>query len=719
MTLAILMALSSLTGCSPMSDELQAVQQLSTKSIRSLQQVMDTNAEGMKYSSFSQRTAVADYKASYNAVSETQRQKCYSLLTTVMAEHNKNGNIESEIMSQEQHDYWKNLLDDVVLENPRAQSIKEFSGYYFLTVEFTTRPNGLGSFLAAANYLGLDNCFKHDADAEPVLNEIWIAQAFKEINAQREAEGKDTYQTFVTAESSQVYTQVEETEPVVEEETVSEDTEGTTDTEGENTEDAEADVEETEAVTEETVVDNQSQNVYVSENQALGDSDIFNENLRKLEYDVDEYESILGSSQTGVAFMPHLYQVYQSATPQGAISGDGCYNEGVSGLREFGFVRDELTPYSFTDSTGASKTVDVSGTAHITFVFQQNELDKDKMDYVLAYLEDYKSNNSFIEKYDTTNYLAVPDFVQTQIEIKVEELDRLINNGDINGLMRLDVIEDAGLALKLAQYRNSADITSYTTEVKGVLAREGNVYLVEVERTIADTPKDTGYVGQYKERAYLVVRQKDLDFYINDIFTASRELTKQPQISEISQSYRQLVNLNLSDREIATVAEEIKSTVLNDWIYYCNKRIIGADGVEDYGMQGQFNTNTSVLSDTRFEYINSKMRGILLAKGLDHPGLYKVKVLEWIGGTEEQVEFTTEELISYSGTDTATKLTCYYIVSHFGNRWVIDDIKIINQEELSGEGYTTAQQNFSGSDVLLGESASNSAVTDQLGKVEQ
>lgn len=716
-TLAMLMALSTLSGCSQMSSELEEVQSLSRQPYRSLQRVMDTNAEGMRYSSFSQRTAVEDYQASYNKVSEEKQKKFIEFLSKVLSEHNKNTDYDTEIISPENHDYWKNLTDDMILENPRALQIKEYSGYYFLTAEFTTRPNNMGSFLATANYLGLDNCFKHDENAYPVLNNIWIAQAFPQLNKEREALGKEPYQLFINADSSQVYVKQEETEPIVEETEAEEiiDTE-TTDGEGENTENF---VEETQPVVQETepIIQDNSSEVYVSENQALGDSDIYNENLRKLEYDVIEYEEVFGSSQDSVSFMPYLYQVYQSVAPQGALSGDGCYNEGISGLREFNFNRDELTKYTIQTDKGASE-VDISGVMTITFVFKQNEIDKDKIDYVFAYLDNYKSTNPFLTSGygSTSNYIPVPDFVDRQIKIKVEELDRLINNGDINGLMRMDVIEDAGLALKLAQYRNTSDIVSYTTDVKGVLARKGNVYLVEVERTIADTPKNTGYVSQYKETAYIVVRQKDLEFYINDIYTASRELTKQPQIEEISQRYRQLVNLNLSDTEIQTSIDEIKSTVLNDWAYYCNMKILGEAGIENYGMYEMFNKNTSVLSELDLEYINSKMQGLLFAQGYDNPGTIKIKPIEWIGGTENQVEFTTEELITYGNTGIATKLTCYYLVSHFGNRWVIDDIQIIDeQDNISGADYEYAQQSFSGEDVLKGETSSNDKVTELKG----
>lgn len=728
MTFATLLVLSNLTGCTQMSSELEEVQRLSKQPFRSMQEVMDTNAESMKYSSFSQRTAVADYQAAYNRVSEEQSRKCTTFSSKVLAEHNKNSDYDYEIMSSGQHDYWKNLLDDYIIDNPIATSIKEFSGYYFLTVDFTVKPNTMGNFLAAANYLGLDNCFKHDAYEMPVLNETWIAQAFSDINDYRRALELPEYRTFINSDTSQVYQQptVEETEPEENNDMLEDDDElldtgdeGEGDVEGEVGEDTETEPE-TQATNNATTVENNSGEVYKPENRQIESSDTFNGNLRKLEYDVNEYEEVVGSSQDSVAFMPYLEQVYQSAPPSGAISGNGCYNEGINGLRDFGFNRTDLKQIDYKDASGQPLTVEASGTMRITFVFKQNEIDKEQLDYVLAYLEKYESNNDFIAKYDTTNYVSLPEFITKQIEVKVEELDRLINNGDINGLMRMDTIEDAGLALKLAQYRNSADITTYVTDVKGCLERHGNVYLIEVERTIADTPKDVGLVAQYKEKAYMVVRQKDLNFYINDIFTASRELTRQPEIHEISQQYRQIVNLNLSDVVTDEIQNQITSTVLNDWAYYSNVRQLSNEKNEAFGMYGQFNTNRSVLSAERLEYINSKMRNYLTFKGTNEQAIVNIVPVSWIGGTEHQVEFITKEFINYPKFNEGKYLECYYLVSHFGNRWVIDDIQVIVEEDVSGQAYSDRVADFRNAENLIkGEEASVASITEVTGKVNQ
>ena len=76
--------------------------------------------------------------------------------------------------------------------------------------------------------------------------------------------------------------------------------------------------------------------------------------------------------------------------------------------------------------------------------------------------------------------------------------------------------------------------------------------------------------------------------------------------------------------------------------------------------------------------------------------------VEWIGGFDTQVELTTKELIEYEGVDLGLYLENYYVVSHFGNQWVIDDIQQITERELSGEDLAKVKEGFtSGGNVEL------------------
>ena len=71
-------------------------------------------------------------------------------------------------------------------------------------------------------------------------------------------------------------------------------------------------------------------------------------------------------------------------------------------------------------------------------------------------------------------------------------------------------------------------------------------------------------------------------------------------------------------------------------------------------------------------------------------------VTEWIGGSENQVEFTTEEVVTYQGHADGVYMQCYYLMSNLEGTWVIDDIQILEQTELSGDGLTSTVQRING-----------------------
>lgn len=676
MSLALIMAMSaSLTACKG-SNELTEINATNKQAFRTLQEVMDDRTAGLQFSSFSQRTAITDYKAQFNSTSQENQQRCLDLLTKVLVEHNKTEG-PYEYMTTGSHDYLKAVLDDVTLSNPKAESLKEFSGYFFLTVNFDVAPNDLGKFKNYANYVGLDNCIIHYVDgAGNMIDSVdanWITQVTNYYNAGKaEIEKIPVFVENVVNEPiiPPAETQPQETEPQVDEN-------GNPVTPPEGTQDDTTQ----EAYTPQAQdpATDTGDNGTFEQRRAVGDADVYSENLRKLLFNAKNYETVFGGSSTSISYFPELNYVFQPTTGTGntVLAGNGCYNEGMNGLREYNFDRSNI-----------------GGTMRITFVFSQDELDKDKMTYIFPYIEDYTTTTEF----DYTKYINVPDFVEEQVRVKIEELDRLTNNSDINGLMKEETIEDAGLAFRLAQYGNSADINNFTTKVLGVVDRKGSSYLVKAERTVAESPRDVGYVSQYKDTMYFVLRQKDVDFYINDMWLAKRELTKQPTIYEISPRYRQLVALNLSGEVSDEQKATIKTEVFDKLAEYGTKRILGEVGGLE-GIYSVFDGDTTILSEERLEYLNSRIRGLLVKKGTNNPATFKIIPVQWLNGYETQVEVITKELIEYEGKDSGTYMENYYVVSHFGNRWVIDDIQTITETVVDGSDFQRLKADFASGDV--------------------
>lgn len=622
--------------------KLNRIQALREQPAKTLQEVMDDSKQAMNYTSFSQRTALNDYKDAFSSVTPDEEKKCTELLSSVLTEY-KNGTLHE--VSSDLYEYLKSSVDDLAITGQKVNRIKKFNGYYFVTVDFNTEPNQLGQFNEYSKYVGLDNIMykvtSADGDITTEIDGTWLS-AIKDYLGTKTGQNDTPVQT----------TAVQET---------------TTAEQGEQgaTSEQETTVAQTESSS--TAPETTASTTVAVENVTTGDkkedTTQFTQQLRHLPYDVADYESTLGGSTARMAYFPKLSTVYQPVMDNNKITGNGCYNEGVSGLTVYGFSRDKL-----------------HGTLQITFVFEQDELNKDIMKYLFAYTEGYNSGYTDFEEANST-FLNVPDFVSEQIGIKVEELDRLVNDKDIAGLMYKETIEDAGLAFKLAQYGCTTEINNYTTKVLGVVGRIGNSYLVKAERTVAECPKDLGYVSQYKETVYYVIRQKDVNFVINDVYTANKVLTKQPSIYEINSKYRQLVALNLSGDVPEDLQSDITDNVLNKLAEYSTSRITGEVG-GDTGMYSVFDGDKTILSAERLEYLNSWLRGILLKKGT--PSTMSIKAVQWVNGYTTQVELLTKELVEYTGTDTGTYLENYYVVSNFGGKWVIDDIQNITQKEVSG-----------------------------------
>lgn len=634
------------TSCSS-AGSVEAINSLRKQPAKTLQEVMDDSKESMNYGSFSQRAAVKDYKDAFNSVTSDEEAKCTELLRTVLNEYNTG---ELSIVSKPLYDYLKASVDDLRLSGQKLDKIKKYNGYYFVTANFDTFPNTQGQFTSDAKYVGLDNIMYRVTDGygniSTEIDGAWVSAISGYLN------GKDTATT--NAEVPQVETQAEV------------ETQGQEQGEAEGTETAETAQVET--------VPTEAEVQEVKKAGSKSEDSVYTKNLRQLPYDVDDYESTFGGSTARMAYFPDLNSVYQTVDNEGIV-GNGCYNEGINGLVAYEFDRSKL-----------------QGTMQITFVFEQDELNKDTMNYIFSYVENYNSGYSeFSDKHQ--DFLNVPDFVQEQIGIKVEELDRLTNNADIAGMMRKDTIEDAGLAFKLAEYRSSTEINNYTTKVLGVVGRVGNSYLVKAERTVAESPVQTAYVSQYKQIVYYVVRQRDVDFVINDIYTESVELTKQPTIYEISSKYRQLVALNLSGDVPENLQKDITDNVLNKLAEYSTGRVLGEVG-GDTGMYSIFDSDSTVLTKERLEYLNSWLRGLLLKRGVDTKATMTIKPVQWISGYDTQVELLTKELIEFNGTGKGIYLENYYVVSNFSNRWVIDDIQNVVQREVEGQELELLKSDF-------------------------
>jgi len=378
--------------------------------------------------------------------------------------------------------------------------------------------------------------------------------------------------------------------------------------------------------------------------------------VRQLIYDVREFNTVVGSSKEQIAFMPDINMVFRPTGENGTANGYGIFDSGNYGLKDFGYNRNNS-----------------NGELTITFVFKQNELEGKKLDYQFCYINSYNNYNDF----SRDGNITIPNFIKTELDKIVERLDRAINNRDITALMSREIVEDAGLATLQGLYGANSQIVHLVSKVKRVMARDNNTYLVEIERTVEDTAKGTNVTSVYLDTYYAVIRQVDLKFKINDMVLMSRELRRTPEPNPDSATYRRLVALNLAGPISEKNKAGIKSTLQKLYTASTQRTLSG--------MYETFNSNRELLSEERLEYINSKLRGYLIAQGTKQPAVMTGKVTTWIGGYDTQAELVTQELIEYTGLDKGLVLECYYLMSNYGTEWVIDDIEVISETEVTGE----------------------------------
>ena len=376
---------------------------------------------------------------------------------------------------------------------------------------------------------------------------------------------------------------------------------------------------------------------------------------RKIQLDISTYNKLSGSSLNQTAFMPPLKMVYETNKESGVMSGFGIYPQGEFGLKTFLYNRNQLR-----------------GKLVLRFVFKQDILNKEKINFTGVYPVSISIDN----KLEDAEQL-VPDFVREEIEKIVERSDRAICNNDISALMSGNIYNDIGVAVLNGLYQNNTYLLRKISNVEKVIRRKDNYYLVQVVSMIQEGPRGTNAYGTYKDTYQMVIEQQGLKFIINDYVLIKRELIKEPQFELDSSIIKRLAALGLR----GIISEESKEAIkelLNGLYQASTDRKLK-------GMYDSFNDDTTLLSSSHKEYLNSQLRGWLVRYGVNVKSTYKGIVTEWIGGADNQVELITEEIIIYEGQDTAQYMQMYYLVSNLNNKWVIDEMKALEIRDISGE----------------------------------
>lgn len=610
------------------------------------------------------------------AVNEELSYKSYDELS----EYEDNNTIISESL----FDYMKGYLNSYVLDsNATVEAITGAVGYYYVDVKYPyTYRNSYGNIKSNIELVGIHGALYRDAYGNDAIdNEFMVAAisslkdaGYDNIGYDRN-NGRLMVANRITSDNLNEIPKEVETEPVTEEDSseVESESEGTV----EGNEESLADTtESSERVSEEestTVEETTRASVYVGD---IGDDYIVADDngVRRLPFDLREFNDIVGFSSTTMDYMPKTEFVYEFPKNEGYVSGVGMFPTGKLGLNKFGL-----------------DTNSVSGTIEIRYVFKDTIDGSGELSLSNMYVISDTANVEF----SNTSASTVPSFLETEIDKLVERADRANVDFILSSLLDGTIYSDLGVGLLRGYEYNCSNVLRNMSTVRNILSREvnSNDYLVEIETTRIEGAKSADVYGQYRDKYYLYIEQVGDKFYINDMIRFSREIVDEPQLVLDSAETKRVVSLGLSGE----VSDDTKGSVneLLTELYtagtarlmYGPKEVTlnGEKVTLDKGMYDCFTTNSELLSDTDREYMNAAIRTVLVKMGTNVGSTYKGNVTMWMGGTADQVEVETEELVEYAGMNKGTYMRVYYLVSCINERWTIDERIVIEEVDVEGD----------------------------------
>lgn len=695
------MAVTSLTGCN--LNIMDDATKYPLVSALTTQEVVDFYSEALKYDSvITKNLDVQQTTYELKDVSDDKKSKLTDLQSkaeTIL------GNMEYEyskenaaIVSEDTFNYIKSYLNGNKLTDGEIKSIQGALGYYFVDVDYDVTSRSIGTFTQKTSLMGINGAFVQDPyDGIDKIDSTFLSTAVDKLNTYYAANKINKQASF--DESSGVFTETE-TDGIIDNSAVVDDTGSEIDTTDmtdeeipqasmndllddeaesvEGTEESDEALTTDEETTEET--GETAEDEIVDTTQGVSYTTMSSDD-RVCKINVEEFNNVVGSSHKNAAYMPTLSEVYNIPSNEGTIGGIGIYPSGGNGLGLFGFDRSQI-----------------SGTLTLRYVFKDTVDGSGDMIGVNIYPSNETINTGFTS---ADSNVMIPEFLRTEFEKLLERADRANIDFILPSLLGGNIYNDMGFAVLRGYEHNSVNLLKQMSTIRQVMARdsENNSYLLEVETTRIEGPKDVDCYGTYRDKSYVVIQQQGDKFIITDWMRMSRQTVDEPSINPDSATEKRLVALNLSGEVQDSQKKAIKS-LLTDWYNSGTYRVL--NGPKDVNYKGQtvtvekgmydcFNNDTTMLSSDDKEYMNSQVRTLLTKYGSDVNATFTGTVTEWIGGYDNQAEFTTEELISYDGRSTGEYMTVYYLVSSIEGDWVIDERTVLNQQTVEGNDLTDIQ----------------------------
>ena len=695
LTLAISMMSTLLAGCSGKLGTDATKYPL--QNALTQQEVLDYYKESLAYDTVITRS-VEEHVSNYEmkpVTDETMQNLVTSAMNTsenyLKQTEFKEDASNTKYMTESLFTYIKGTLNDKVLSNRTVGDINQALGYYFVDVTYDISPSQIGTFTDLASLIGLDGAFKwSEYKQEDLVNTDYLTAAAQKLEEYYETNNVNLKVSYDTNTNKLAIGTAEElknqstetpvvTTPVAEETVDTAPAEEVTDSVAPEKGEAAPNVETADGSGEGTVVTPEPGNDIIFEETPLEEQ---TSNLvvpaintaRAPRIDVKAFHEIVGYERR--SYIPKLSMVYTIANTNGTLSGPGIYPCGDGGLKIFGVDRSQIT-----------------GKLTMRYVFKSSLTSP----YDLSISNIYITNYEIYSGGDPDNSSLIPEFLNQTFENLIEESDRAISNCDITALSNGDIYTDLGQAVLTGYIDQGTNVLRQMSTLRRIISRDitNNAYLVEVETYRQEGAKSADVYGSYKDKVYMVIQQSEEKFVITDYMVMSRQLIEVPDINPDSAVSKRIVALGLA----GDVSDTVKTNVtdLINSLYYAstNRKLRGPwtdsnGNTVDRGMYDCFNSNVEMVSSAELEEMNAYIRNYLLKYGTTVKSTMAGSVTEWLGGAANQVEFTTEEVITYQGRNDGVYMQCYYLASCIEDTWVIDEITVLDVEELSGEALQAA-----------------------------
>ena len=636
------------------------------------QEVIDYYANSMSYDTIASRNIAARPVLEFRDVTDVEKKNMGNIYSRLLNQFKADNYVSGSLMSKEQHQHFKGVIDDLKLNSGEITGMKYASGCYFIEVKYGISPKTTGTFTGLSNYLGIHGALADDGYGGGIIDETYMYQATSEVNKYLAAQASKPHvivDESIEKEPVQVEDneeQIENNEEQVENNAVSRSKSRMSsilpknmpkvEKKEENKEEQEVKNEEQVENNEEQVENNEEQEVNNEEQVVNNVETVLNKMAqRKTSYNATLYNKAAGSSQVNTAFIPkNINSIYNTVGEESQLNGYGIFPQGAFGLVEFGYDRSKM-----------------DGEIEVTYIISQDTLDNTKYTFWGLYIDSF--NNDYAkEKFDKAS-ATVSDFVVGEIGKILDRVDRVVSNKDAAGLMSKELFNDMGMGISQGLYRNNSNVDRFMSKIVGVKQTKNNYYLVEIERTIEDSSGSMTDTAVYRDTYYQVYKQEGYSFKLDDYIWVARECIREPQPDNQSEMLKMLASLNLKGE----IGQDTKTEIGQLFQKYYKA---GNDkNLPEFN--SCYSSDTDILSSTQKDYLSNKARNLLKKYGNDVKSQYSGKVKEWMGGSENQAELILTETIDYGEEYSPLVMEVYYLMYKGDSGWVIAEYKILESNE--------------------------------------